>query len=149
VGIILLAVGGLLLSALAARMMLPRIGYRPGLVLFYLRGGRPVEVPVEVVEAFLVGQGPTLRPGERHRREQTKTVVVRLAEKAVDWARRDDIKPSLGGEPAATGAAARYSTPTIQSGSAAGRAGGASGARRRQSDALTRQRPIRLVDELP
>jgi hypothetical protein len=48
-----------------------------------------------VVEGFLLGQGPTLRPGERHRTEQTRTVVVRLAEKEEAW-RKQEVKPALG-----------------------------------------------------
>src|SRR5262245_15995663 len=51
--------GGLaLIGALIAQLRRPRIAYRNGDVLFYLRASRPIAVPVGVVEAFFLGQGP-------------------------------------------------------------------------------------------
>lgn len=92
----ILLVGGLaLVLSLFWQLKRPRIGFRNGHLLFYLRTREPIAVPLEVVEGFLLGQGPTLRPGERHRTEQTRTVVVRLAEKATEWARQE-VKPALG-----------------------------------------------------
>jgi len=94
-GGILLTLGLVLVLSLALQLNRPRIGFQNGHLLFYLRTREPIAVPLEVVEGFLLGQGPTLRPGERHRTEQTRTIVVRLAEKAEDWARRE-VKPALG-----------------------------------------------------
>lgn len=94
-GLALMLVGGLLVASLAWQLFRPRIGYRRGELLFYLQNREPIAVPIEIVEGFLLGQGPTLRPGERHRSEQARTVVVRLSEKATDWARRE-VKPALG-----------------------------------------------------
>jgi hypothetical protein len=93
-GILLLA-GIAIAASLAWQMKRPRIGFQNGHLLFYLRTKDPIAVPLEVVEGFLLGQGPTLRPGERHSTEQTRTVVVRLAEKATEWSRRE-VKPALG-----------------------------------------------------
>jgi hypothetical protein len=84
----------LLSAAIAWQAALPRIGYQGGSVLFFLRTGGPVRVPLDVVEAFLMGQAPSLLPGEKHRDEQTSTVVVRLAERAPEWS-HVEVKPSL------------------------------------------------------
>lgn len=94
VGIAVACAAGVLTAAFVWQLTLPRIGYRQGRVLFYLRSGPPIAVPLDVVEAFLMGQGPTLLPGEANRDQQTVTVVVRLAEKAEDWS-HVDVKPSL------------------------------------------------------
>lgn len=52
-------------------------------------------VPLEVVECFLLGQGPAFLPGSRWARAETVTVVIRLAEKAEAW-RRGRIHPLIG-----------------------------------------------------
>ena len=84
-----------LLVGLLWQLRLPRIGYRRGELLFYLRNSTPYAVPAQVVECFFIGQGPTLRPGETYPDEQTVTVVARLAERATDYHRRD-VKRALG-----------------------------------------------------
>ena len=91
----LLVLGLLLIGSLVLHWNRPRIGYKDEYVLFYLRTGEPIAVPLDVVEGFLLGQGPTLRPGERHRSEQARTVVVRLSEKAEEW-KKQEVKPALG-----------------------------------------------------
>jgi hypothetical protein len=73
----------------------PRIAYRDGHVLVYLRMAAPVWVPLEVVEAFLLGQGRTGLSGKQLQNAQVRTVVIRLAEKAESWHRRE-VKQSLG-----------------------------------------------------
>src|SRR5690606_29962750 len=93
--------GGVALLACAAmvgliwQMRLPRIGFERGEVLFYLRAASPYRVPVDKVECFFIGQGPTLRPGGKSQNEQTVTVVTRLAEGAKQYHARQ-VKPSLG-----------------------------------------------------
>ena len=62
-------------------------------MLFNLRNGSPIRVPLDVVEAFLMGQGSAMMSG-RHRTREATTVVVRLAEVASDWA-RVDVHPRL------------------------------------------------------
>jgi len=52
-------------------------------------------VPLEVVECFLLGQGPAFLPGSHWARAETVTVVIRLAEKAEAW-RRGRIHPLIG-----------------------------------------------------
>jgi hypothetical protein len=93
---IALAVGALgAIGLLLAQLRQPRIGYRAGCVQFYLRSDGPLEVPVQVVEAFFLGQGPADLPGGASRRQETVTLVARLAQRETEWAHRD-VKPALG-----------------------------------------------------
>jgi hypothetical protein len=90
----LIALGASLLVGLGLQLWFPRIGYGAGYVRFNLRSRRPLCVPIDVVEAFLLGQGPALLPGEGHRRSETRTVVVRLSEKAQEWSQAE-VNPRL------------------------------------------------------
>jgi hypothetical protein len=82
--------GGLLLQLRRAR-----IGYHGGHVLFFLSSGGPIGVPVAIVEAFFVGQGPATLPGGVGKQQQTYNLVARLSQRATDWAERE-VKPALG-----------------------------------------------------
>jgi hypothetical protein len=73
----------------------PRLAYEDQHLLVYLRRTGPIRVPIGVVECFLLGQGPSLLPGRRHRRTEAATVVVRLAESAPQWS-GVDVEPALG-----------------------------------------------------
>ncbi|MEX2187868.1 MAG: hypothetical protein WD875_13775 [Pirellulales bacterium] len=79
----LLAGLGLLAALLLARQ--PRVAFADGHVLFYIRLGRATPIPVDVVECFLLGQGPALLPGGQYAKTATTTVVVRLRERAEAW----------------------------------------------------------------
>jgi len=79
-------------------MFQPRLSYANERLHVRLRPGSPIQVPVESVECFFLGQGPTLRPrpfGDRDKVEETSTIVVRLAESAEQW-RHFDVTPALG-----------------------------------------------------
>ena len=89
IGIGLIAIAGLLLL-----ITQPRLAYAHDELLVYL-GMIPFRIPVELVECFLLGQGPSMLPGRQNAAAQTKTVVIRLAESAVDWSRRE-VNPSIG-----------------------------------------------------
>jgi hypothetical protein len=95
VGWLLAAVGFSLMAALAWQMRIPRVAFRSGELLFYLRFGEPIRVPIEVVECFFIGQGPAILPSGRNSGRQGVNVIVRLAEKAADWAERE-VNPALG-----------------------------------------------------
>ncbi|HQU41201.1 MAG: hypothetical protein B7Z73_06175 [Planctomycetia bacterium 21-64-5] len=56
---------------------------------------RPVAVPLEVVEGFLLGQGPSFLPGKRYEAAQVANFVVRLAERASEW-ERVEVNRQLG-----------------------------------------------------
>ncbi len=94
-GGLIAAVGASLLLYLAWQMGVPRLACEAGQLLVYLRGGRPIRVPLEIVECFLLGQAPTLLPGKQHEHVETSSVVIRLSETAADWRHRD-VKPALG-----------------------------------------------------
>jgi hypothetical protein len=46
---------------------------------------RPIAVPLDVVEGFLLGHGPAFLPGNKE--AQVANLVVRLAERASEWER--------------------------------------------------------------
>ena len=76
----------------------PRLAYSQGMLEVHLTRP-PLEVPIEIVECFFVGQGPSLLPavkkGESRATMETATLIVRLAESALDWKHRD-VRPQLG-----------------------------------------------------
>ncbi len=90
---ILLGAGGV--SLILWQLRRPRIAYRDGQILFNLRSGPPIAVPVEIVEAFFLGQGPSHLPSELAGNEKTVNLVARLSQRETDWAARD-IKPAFG-----------------------------------------------------
>lgn len=100
-GVAALLVGGslcllglVMLAGLLRHLVAPRIGYRSGKVLFFLRATGPIEVPIEVVEAFLLGEASAGAAG-RSARVKTATVNVRLAESATEWRERE-VSGALG-----------------------------------------------------
>jgi hypothetical protein len=70
---------------------LPRVAYDASEreIVMYLPGPKPYAVPLDIVECFFLGAGITQIPGQPSRDVQTKNIVVRLAERAEDWHRRD------------------------------------------------------------
>ena len=91
------AVAATLAAALLAYLARkPRLAFDGHRVLFYVRFGPPIAVPVELVEAFLLGRGPTFLPGRDHDPAETATLVVRIAERAEDF-NKVDTAPMLAG----------------------------------------------------
>ena len=72
----------------------PRVAYRDGCVLFYLRAGTPIAVPVHVVEAFFQGQGPAHLPGTSQDQTKSVNLIARLAQRETDWQERDVKAPA-------------------------------------------------------
>jgi len=95
VGWTALALGGSLFGLLLRQMSQPRLAYDPGYMLAYLRLGAPVRVPIDVVECFFLGSGPLKLSDQVNAPFRTVSLIVRLAEKATDWADRP-VKPALG-----------------------------------------------------
>jgi hypothetical protein len=91
----LAAAGAVTLVGLVSQLARPRIGYRDRQVIFNLRAGAGVAAPVDVVEAFFLGQGPAHIPQLRGKRAETVNLIARLSQKAPEWA-RVDVKPALG-----------------------------------------------------
>jgi hypothetical protein len=95
VGVTMTMLGGLALLVLLKELRKARVGYMNGRVLFYLTSGPPIGVPVGVVEAFFLGQGPAALPGGVGNEQETVNLVARLSQRETDWAKRD-VKPALG-----------------------------------------------------
>jgi len=79
-----IAIGIALSSGLLWMMLLPRVAYRNGQVLFFLRLGRPIRVPIEAVEIFLVGQS-TAGHGPKRDPAEVANLLVRLADRQKEW----------------------------------------------------------------
>jgi hypothetical protein len=82
------------IALLLRQIIRPRIAYESSRVLFYLRSGSPIAVPVEFVEAFLVGQGPAHVPGISGQ-SRTMNLVARLSQRQPEWAQQS-VKPGIG-----------------------------------------------------
>jgi hypothetical protein len=95
IGGVMVVVGLFNVAILLLQLREPRIAYQAGNVLFYLISGQPIAVPVSVVEAFFLGQGPTMLPGSEKHRDSTVNLVARLTQREISWAERD-VKPALG-----------------------------------------------------
>jgi hypothetical protein len=79
------AVGLAVAAVLALLSRRPRLAYDGTNVRFYVRAGSRVDVPVELVEAFLLGRGPTYLPGHTNDSTETTTLVVRISERAEEF----------------------------------------------------------------
>jgi len=73
----------------------PRLARDGDYLLVYLRVGAPIRLPLDVAEGFLLGQGPSFLPGQRGAGAVVKTIVIRLAERAAEWAQLE-VKPEFG-----------------------------------------------------
>lgn len=92
---VVVGLAGLATGTLIAMMRVPRLAYESGELLVYLRSWQPDRVPIEAVECFFLGQGTSDIPVKSNLDPQTSTIVVRLAESAVDY-HHVEVKPSLG-----------------------------------------------------
>jgi hypothetical protein len=93
-GAAIVAAGGLLFVSLVVQMRRPRVAYEAGRVSFHLRSGTPIDVPVELVEAFFLGQGPLALPGAPQG-DSTVNLVARISQRDPSYAERE-VKPALG-----------------------------------------------------
>ena len=92
---VVVALAGLATGTLIAMMRMPRLAYSQGDLLVYLRSWQPDRVPIEAVECFFRGQGSSDIPVPSAIDPQTSTIVVRLAEAAVDY-HHVEVKPAMG-----------------------------------------------------
>jgi hypothetical protein len=95
IGWCLLSVSVLAIGVSAWFWRQPRLAYRDGELLVFLRAGAPVRLPVELAECMLMGRGPSPLPGPRHKQAKTLNLVIRLSESAPQWANLP-VKPALG-----------------------------------------------------
>jgi hypothetical protein len=94
-GGVAIVVGLVPLALLVVHLRRPRIGFREGQVLFYLRSGPPIATPLDVVEAFFLGQGPAMLPGAPPEEQETVNLIARIAERAESW-QHVEVKRQLG-----------------------------------------------------
>ncbi len=88
------AAGGLLmLASLAWWLGVPRLAYEEGELLVFI-DSRPIRLPIDVVEVFFLGQGPSLLPELAGREPETANVIVRLAESATAW-KHFEVNPRI------------------------------------------------------
>jgi hypothetical protein len=95
IGAALVILSLFVLITLARQLTRPRIAYRDGEIMFNLRSGPPIAVPVEIVEAFFLGQGPANLPGDYRGRQKSVNLVARLAQRETDWAHRE-VRQAFG-----------------------------------------------------
>ena len=80
---------------LAVQMTRPRLAYHDGNLLVFVRQGPPTCVPVNEIECFLLGRGPTFLPGRQFAESETMTLVVRISPK-IEGLRHQSTDPRLG-----------------------------------------------------
>jgi hypothetical protein len=87
---------GLVCGTFIYWMRIPRLAFeRDRLLVHVLNSIEPIRVPIDVVECFFLGQGPSDLPKLAGREPETQNVIVRLAESATDWKHRD-VMPAFG-----------------------------------------------------
>jgi hypothetical protein len=94
-GYALAALGVGLLLLIGLQFRIPRLAYQAGELLVYLRGPVPLRVPVEFVECVFLSAGAGQIPGEQGHQIALRNLVLRIAEKATDYHRRE-VKAALG-----------------------------------------------------
>ncbi|HJT30820.1 MAG TPA: hypothetical protein VJ783_02050 [Pirellulales bacterium] len=85
-GVVLAAASLFVLVLVIVQARQPRLAADSQYLYVYLRSGGPLRVPLDVVEGFLLGQGPSFLPGKRFANAEAATLIVRLAERAPEWA---------------------------------------------------------------
>jgi hypothetical protein len=75
----------------------PRLAFDNGQLVVNLKPVDSIRVPVEFVECFFLGQGPSMlkQSSVNKGSAETSTIVVRLAEAAKEWHERE-VAPQLG-----------------------------------------------------
>ena len=74
-----------LVIGLVHQILIPRIAYRSGKVLFHVGAGGPIAVPVQAVEAFFLGQGPTDLLATGDKSPAAMNLVARLSRRRPEW----------------------------------------------------------------
>ena len=88
-GLAIVLVGCAIAVVALCEMVRPRLRCDGTHLLAYVGGWKPARVPLEIVEVFFLGQGPSKLPQPVGRPLVNSTVVVRLAEAAKEWHKRD------------------------------------------------------------
>ena len=89
VGLTFAMVGCIAAAWIVREIITPRLACDGTHLLVFAGGRRPFRVPLEIVEVFFLGQGPSKLPQAVGRPLVNSTIVVRLAEAATEWRKRD------------------------------------------------------------
>ncbi len=65
----------------------PRLAFDGRNLLLYIRNGSAIRVPIDLVEAFLMGKGPTYLTGKDDYKTEARTLIIRIAERAEEFAK--------------------------------------------------------------
>ena len=84
-----------MIGVMVYAMTRPRVGYEAGDLLVFLEPTQATRIPIDIVEVFFLGQGPSELPRIAGREPETQNVIIRLAESAVNWKHRD-VRPAIG-----------------------------------------------------
>lgn len=93
IGYVVVFLGAASTALLLTQLRNPRIAFCDGMVLFYVRLGKPISVPVELVESFFFGQGPSHLPTIR-KQLNTVNLIARLSQRHTEWASQR-VRPGL------------------------------------------------------
>jgi hypothetical protein len=94
IGFFCLIAGPTVIGLTLTQLSHPRVAFRDGMVLFYVRLGRPIAVPVEIVESFFFGQGPAHFP-VMAKQPNTVNLIARLSQRHSEWSSQN-VWASLG-----------------------------------------------------
>jgi hypothetical protein len=94
-GTLIIVLGALKLIALVDQWRWPRLAVRNGALLVGLRLGSTIRMPLEVTECAFLGRGPGDIPGRGEKEIKIANLVVRLDQRATEWAKRD-VWPAFG-----------------------------------------------------
>jgi hypothetical protein len=94
-GAVLVVLPAILCGLLFWQLGRPRLAFQNDALYVALGTAAPYRVPIEHVEVFFLGQGPTMLQGMPEDRFSTSNIVVRLAESAQAWKQRP-VHPLLG-----------------------------------------------------
>ena len=95
IGVVMSVASLCILAMLVWQLRRPRVALRDGNVLFYLRRGSPIAVPMGVVEAFFIGSGPATLPAGIQSQQSTVNLVARLSQRETQWAQQE-VNAALG-----------------------------------------------------
>jgi hypothetical protein len=93
-GLVLIVTSLAMIVTMLSQLRHPRIAFRDGTVLFYVRVGQPIAVPVDIVESFFFGQGPAHLPAVT-KQPNTVNLIARLSQRHTEWASQK-VRPALG-----------------------------------------------------
>jgi hypothetical protein len=63
----------------------PRLAFDGRKLRIHIGTAQPALIPIELIEGFLLGKGPSYLSGKDDYKTETSTLIVRIAERAPEW----------------------------------------------------------------